>query len=728
MYGTSLQQILAELERLDLLLRVQAWRARQARGEAGELAAFYIPDAEVDELLDKAIGAPVWADVPLPAELTAAVQARLDQLAFEIAEHAGESLSRGVPLRLVALAGLFDLTAIDQDVVLLCLAPELDRGYERLYAYLHDDVTRRHPTVDLALNLFCPDLDSKVAARTRLSPVAPLRRFRLVELGEEPGQRAVSLLDSTLRLESRVVGFLLGDDAIDARLQPYARLVAAEVTLDDLVFPEAFRGQLAQLTEQACTAGPAFVYYFQGPSGTGKRSAAAVCCQAMARPLLIVAGKRVAASNADEFATLVHAIGREVRLQGALLYWEDFDALLADEDDARLADLFAVLETLPGPAFVAGAAAWEPTGALRRCTFLRVPFPQPGTSERLRIWQTAFTAVTLPPDPSELSDVAGKFRLNGGQIRDAAATARNMAIARAPAAPQVTAADLYAACRFHSNRKLAELAVAITPHYTWHDIVLPEDQMAQLREIYYQVRNRGLVYDSWGFGGKLAMGKGLSVLFAGPSGTGKTMAADVLAHELGLNLYKIDLSTVTSKYIGETEKNLARIFAEAMTSNAILFFDEADALFGKRTQIHDAHDRYANVETSYLLQKMEEYEGVVVLATNLRNNMDEAFVRRLHAIVEFQLPGAADRRRIWEQIWPGATPRDVGLDLDFLARRIEVAGGSIRNIALAGAFLAAGDGGVVTMAHVLHATRREYQKMGKVLTAGEFGDQNATPA
>ena len=728
MYGTSLDQILAELERLDLLLRVQVWRARQGRGEAAELAAFYIPDTEVDKLLDKAIGTPGWAGVSLPTELTVAVQARLDQLALDIAGHTAESLSNGIPLRLVALAALFDLTAVDLDIVLLCLAPEIDRGYERLYAYLHDDVTRRQPTVDLALNLFCPDLDGKVAARNRLTPSAALRRFRLVELGEQTGQRAVSLLDSTLRLEPRVVGFLLGDDAIDARLQPYARLMTAAVSIDELVFPAAFRAQLAGLAEQAGTsAGPASFCYFQGPSGTGKRSAAAACCHATARPLLIVEGKRVAASDGDEFATLVHLIGREARLQGALLYWEDFDALLADDNASRLTDLFAVLQALPGPVFVAGDTAWEPTGVLRTCVFLRIPFPVPGAGERLSIWQTAFSArAVAPPErtaqPLDLSDVAGKFRLSGGQILDAAATARNLAVARAPAAPRVTAADLHAACRFHSNRKLTELAVAVTPHYTWDDIVLPVDQMTQLREIHDQVHYRDLVYDSWGFGGKLAMGKGVNVLFAGPPGTGKTMAADVLAHSLGLNLYKIDLSTVVSKYIGETEKNLARIFAEAMTSNAILFFDEADALFGKRTQIHDAHDRYANVETSYLLQKMEEYEGVVVLATNLRNNMDEAFVRRLHATVEFQLPGLADRRRIWEQIWPVDTPRDAGLDLDFLARRIEVAGGSIRNIALAGAFLAAADGGVITMAHVLHATRREYQKMGKVLTAGELGD------
>jgi SpoVK/Ycf46/Vps4 family AAA+-type ATPase len=228
------------------------------------------------------------------------------------------------------------------------------------------------------------------------------------------------------------------------------------------------------------------------------------------------------------------------------------------------------------------------------------------------------------------------------------------------------------------------------------------------------------VYDEWGFDRKLSLGKGLNVLFAGPSGTGKTMAAEVLAGELGLDLYKIDLSTVVSKYIGDTEKNLARIFAEAATSNAILFFDEADALFGKRSEVKDAHDRYANIEIGYLLQRMEEYEGVVILATNLRKNMDEAFVRRMHFTVEFPFPNAQDRRRIWAHIWPEATPRSAELDADVLARRFELAGGNIRNIALAAAFLAASDGGVVTMAHLLHATRREYQKMGKIVTDGEF--------
>jgi hypothetical protein len=729
MYGSSLQHILAELERLDLLLRIQVHRARQGRGEAQELAAFYIPEAEPDEFLDKAIGAPVWAGVPIPPGLKAAVQTRLDQLSVEISQHAAESLREGVPLRLAGLAGMFDLTAFDLDVILVCLAPELDRGYERLYAYLHDDVMRRRPTVDLLLNLLCPDLETKIAARARFAPPAPLLEHHLVQLREEPGHGSSSWLGHAVQLDPRVAAFLLDGDAVDDRLRPCARLISPAATMDALVFPEAFRRQLRQLTDRAQTvgqdgAGRRLLLYLQGPRGVGRRTVAEACCRALDRLLLIVDGKRLAASAVEEFAMLAGLAAREARLQAAVTYWEDIDALLADGDDARLAALLSVLEAHPHTTFVSGSAPWEPGGALRDVTFVRLTFPSPAYSERLLLWRAALSGDAAPCPGSEpaLAGLASKFHLSGGRIRDAAATARGLACARDPAAPQVTPADLYAASRLHSNRKLAELAVKITPHYTWDDIVLPADQMAQLREIYDQVQHRALVFDTWGFDGKLAMGKGLSILFAGPPGTGKTMAADVLANVLGLDLYKIDLSTVISKYIGETEKNLARIFAEAMTSNAILFFDEADALFGKRTQVRDAHDRYANVEISYLLQKMEEYEGVVVLATNLRKNMDEAFVRRLHVTVEFPVPGAADRRRIWEQIWPAATPRDADLDLDFLARRIEVTGGSIRNIALAGAFLAAADGGVVTRAHLLRATRREYQKMGKVLTAGELGD------
>jgi hypothetical protein len=440
------------------------------------------------------------------------------------------------------------------------------------------------------------------------------------------------------------------------------------------------------------------------------------------------------------FDTLVRLACREAVLQHAALYWSGFATLLADDRWAEHKGVLRALEQRSGLTFLAGETAWEPIDALHDHTFVRMEFALPTAADRLHLWTRMLggqrpatrnqgqesLSVSLSPCPlvseTDLAALAAQFRLSGGQIQDAARTARNLARRRDPAHDTITLDDLSAACRLQSSPRLATLAQKITPHATWDDLVLPPGRIRQLREICDQVRHRARVHDAWGFGRKLALGKGLNALFAGPSGTGKTMAAGIIAGALGLDLYKIDLATVVSKYIGETEKNLARIFTEAENSNTILFFDEADALFGKRSEVKDAHDRYANLEVAYLLQRMEEYAGVTILATNLRKNMDEAFVRRMHFIVEFPFPGERDRRRIWEGVWPATTPRDPALDLDFMARRIEIAGGNIRNVALATAFLAAADGGVVTMDHLLHATRREYQKMGKVVGEGEFGE------
>jgi hypothetical protein len=709
-YATSTQHVLAELARLDVLLGRQVRRVRQSGGPPEEgLSAFYIPEAEIDALLAGPASVPVADSDPESGS-------RLDRLSGEIAENVARSVHEGVYLRLVALAESFDLCPFDVEVVVMCLAPEVDRRYERLYAYLHDDVTRRVPTVDLVLGLLCADLEAKLAARTRFTHSAPLVRYGLVTFVEDPAQPSYSLLDKNIRLEPRVARFLLGDDETAERVRSYARIIVPAVTFADLLFPAEFGASLARLAEHA---GDDLLLYCQGAYGVGKQSAAAACCRRWNATLLVVATDLLASCPAEEFALLLRLVDREARLQGAVMYWENVDVLLGEEMRPRLSLLLSTSAAYPGPVFLAGDTRWEPVDAPATMTFVRLEFPAPGYAERLGLWSAALDGVAATG--LDLTAVSGKFRLTGGQIQDAAATARNIAHARTPGAPQVTQDDLLAACRLQSNRKLAALAQRITPHYTWHDIVLPAERMEQLREIADQVRYRAVVYEAWGFERKVAGGRGLAVLFAGPSGTGKTMAADVLAHDLGLDLYKIDLSTVVSKYIGETEKNLARIFAEAASSNAVLFFDEADALFGKRSQVRDAHDRYANLEISYLLQKLEEHEGVVVLATNLRKNLDDAFVRRLHATIEFPVPDVEDRRRIWEQIWPAAAPRDGYLDLGTLARQIELPGGNIRNIAVAGAFLAAADGGVVTMAHLVRATRREYQKMGKVLTVGEFG-------
>ena len=337
------------------------------------------------------------------------------------------------------------------------------------------------------------------------------------------------------------------------------------------------------------------------------------------------------------------------------------------------------------------------------------------------MWRALLNGSRIRFSDADINALADRFRFTEGQIRDAVTDARNRARWRDPFEPRISVADLYAASRAQSGQTLGTLASKLVPRYTWEDIILPSESFRQLREIYYRASYHNVVYGDWGFDRKLSGGKGLNALFAGPSGTGKTMAAEVIAHALGLELYRIDLSAVVSKYIGETEKNLARVFDAATSSNAILFFDEADALFGKRSEVKDAHDRYANIEISYLLQRMEEYEGVSVLATNLRRNMDEAFVRRMASVVSFPLPEEEQRRVIWERIWPSTAPLAADVEIDFMARQFKVAGGHIRNIAVAAAFLAAEAGSEIQMAHVIKATGRELEKMGRVCVEADFG-------
>ena len=288
-------------------------------------------------------------------------------------------------------------------------------------------------------------------------------------------------------------------------------------------------------------------------------------------------------------------------------------------------------------------------------------------------------------------------------------------------AEAITLEDLYNGCRAQSNQKLSALAKRIKPKYRWDDLILPKEKKEQLEEVKNYIKNKGVVYHDWGFDDKLSLGKGLNIMFSGTSGTGKTMAAEVIASELGLDLYKIDLSMVVSKYIGETEKNLNRIFKEAEQSNAILFFDEADALFGKRSEVRDSHDRYANIEISYLLQKMEENEGIVILASNLSQNIDDAFMRRMHFNVEFPFPEEEYRYKIWRSLFPKEAPVADDIEFEFLAKRLKIAGGNIKNIIVTAAFLAAEDSEAIGMEHIIKGAKREFQKMGKVCSQSEFG-------
>jgi SpoVK/Ycf46/Vps4 family AAA+-type ATPase len=543
----------------------------------------------------------------------------------------------------------------------------------------------------------------------------------LLHLLADPAQLEPPLLSRFLKIDERIVNFLLDSDELDTQLLPFLSYLVPEAHLEDLLLPERFKQRLCLLLAQH-ENNTGLVFYFQGPYGLGKQSTAMALCDKAGQGLLIVNGPNLLTIQESAFATAVTRIMREALLQNASLYWQGFDAYLSEENRTRLDVLLGAIASRPRLTFLAGNTAWEPVNALRNKPFVSIPFPRLDYAARQQMWAQSLNGRFPHEATLNIGELANKFRFSGGQIRDAVVTAANLARWRDPEDSTVNMADLYAASRLQSNRNLDALAQKITPHYAWSDIVLPLDQIEQLREICNQVKYKAKVYEEWGFNDKLSLGKGVIALFAGPSGTGKTMAAEIIAGELGLELYKIDLSTVVSKYIGETEKNLSRIFDEAETSNAILFFDEADALFGKRTEVRDAHDRHANIEISYLLQRMEEYEGVVIMTTNLRKNMDDAFMRRMHFAVEFPFPNELYRQRIWRQIWPEATPRQVDLDLRFMAHHFEIAGGNIRNIAVAAAFLAADDGQEIGMFHLIRATQREYQKLGKVVNESEFGN------
>lgn len=718
-FENSLEHLMAELQRIDLRLRLQVLWMRQRNGQHNEdeFRGLYISEEEIDGLVAGGLAAEEPADQLAPGNSPLAVALRRSQA--EIASRKTESLASGVSLRLCRLADEFSLSAFELDTLLVCLLPEIDTKYERLCAYLHDDVTRKRPSVNLALQCLLDSLEARVAARDSFLPQAPLIAHHLLQIDHDSTASSPSLLSRNLRIEDRVADYLLGSDRTDHRLGGCVRLTNCRIRLEDMILTGSLKNELSQIVERP-EGYTGTVVYLQGHCGVGKKTAAEALCQSWGLPLLMVDVTSLLADDLAPDLSITLAF-REAKLQGSAICWASLDPLLSDDKVMRPGSesLIRGMIDFSGPVLATGEAEWHPGSTLADKSFVRIDLPLPPYATREQLWDAYLNGHSPMATDVDLAEVADKFRFTPAQIRDAAATARNLAMCRGAA--EISESDLYSACRVTSNQRLGTLARKIQPRFTWQDIVLPRDQMAQLREIANYVRYRHVVYGEWNFEGKVSLGRGLNILFAGPSGTGKTMAAEIIASELGLDLYKIDLSTVVSKYIGETEKNLDKIFTEAQHSNAILFFDEADAVFGKRSEVRDSHDRYANIEIAYLLQKTEEYDGIVILATNLRKNLDEAFARRMHFSVEFPLPEEPDRYRIWQGIFPKEAPLSEDTDLKFMARQFKITGGNIKNIAVAAAFLAAENGGGIGVEQLIRATKREYQKIGRLCDEADFG-------
>lgn len=709
---------LAHLTRIDLMLRREVVRFRSGHGlrEDEDFRGLYVSEAEVNALLDPSHSAAEWLELPLPEEargLEVGIQAASERARQLEAQHPSSPLIR--------LCQLLGLSEVERDILLIALASEVDLKYERLFAYLQDDVNRKRPSVDLALKLLFPNLEARFAGRQLFEASSRLLHWELITLAEEQHARKPSLLSRQLRLDERIAGYLLGSPAPDARL--LGVLEASHTTETDGLLPGAILPRLQALGAawpRLIQQGPPLLLLF-GRYGTGRREAARHLAQLLHQPLLTVSLSALLASEL-RIRPGMKLIEREALLTGKLVHWTHVESLL-NAGPQQEAETLAFLEGLRQgrvPTLLTGEKSWDPPRELAQRPFVKLELPTPTYAARKALWSLGLAGLQAPLSEAELEALVSRFRITGGQVRDALLRARALALTRDPLEGRILLHDVDAACRAQAQHRLTNLAKKIEHHYSWSDLVLPRSQLNQLKLMCSTVRQRSTVYGDWGFNKKLAHGVGVIALFSGPSGTGKTMSASILARELGLELYKIDLSSVVSKYIGETEKNLERIFSEAQDTDAILFFDEADALFGKRSEVKDAHDRYANLEVAYLLQRTEEYSGLVILASNLKKNLDEAFVRRLHFTVDFPMPEELERLEIWRRTFPSQAPVASDLDLSFLARKFKLAGGNIRNIVLGAAFIAADDHQPIAMRHLIKAASHELQKMGKLVVPQDF--------
>lgn len=611
--------------------------------------------------------------------------------------------SYGASLALDSLCALFRLSPFERDILLLCAGVELEADFAVLCADAQGDPQRPYPTFSLALAAL-PE-----AHWSALSPAAPLRRRHLVEIGS-----GTALTLSPLRIDERILNCLVGVNHLDERLMG---LVDSVRIPDDLVpSQQEIADQIAAIWSQPTGLAMVPAVQLCGPDATGKRNVAAAACAQVGLNLGVMTGETLPTSP-SELERLIRLWERESALSRSALLLE------ADEmdttDAARSASFARVVERINGVVLI----ATQDRRPMRQRPMITFDIGKPTLDEQRTLWRQTLGSAAENLN-GQLETLTSQFDITDQVIRAAGAQALGQA-----AQLQLTgegdsdgerafAAMLWDSCRTNSRPRLDDLAQRIDAVAGWDDLILPSAQQAILRDIAAHVRQRYTVYEKWGFASKGKRGLGISALFAGSSGTGKTMSAEVLARDLHLDLYRIDLSAVVSKYIGESEKNLRRVFDAAEEGGAILLFDEADALFGKRSETKDSHDRYANIEVSYLLQRMESYRGLAILTTNLKKSLDAAFLRRLRFIVEFPFPDQAERSQIWRRSFPSQTPTD-SLDFDKLAR-LNVAGGNIRNAALNAAFYAADAGEPVRMVHCYRAAQSEYAKLEKTLTQAEI--------
>jgi hypothetical protein len=604
----------------------------------------------------------------------------------------------------------FGLSPVEEQALVVCIAPELDRKYAAVYAERNAGATLA--TVGLVLELLCRSAAEAWRAREVLEDGAPLLQWRLVE--RTPAGAASGLAD-ILRLDPGVLRFALGMGLADPRLLDAATLERPAPPAGDRAPLPAPWDDVARLIASyvrgADDGGSALVLHLAS-DGRGAVDQVRRICGELGRMVLRLDAAALDRRDAELELRLGLAL-RDSYLRQALVLLEGLDALPGERATLLVTRTLRAAARLGWLVVLDGGPTIPPAARGDGILWQRIDLPASDRATRTAHWRRALTRHAGDQLDAWAGALASRFRFEPAQIADTAQLLALDRSGRAGHAPPATLDDCFRVCRAQAAPRLGELGRLFAPRYRWADLVLPERRRTQLEAICQSVRNHDTVFGGWGFDQLIHHGRAVSALFVGPPGTGKTMAVEIIAADLGLDICKVDISGVVSKYIGETEQRLATVFREAWAANAVLFFDEADALFGKRTEINDARDRYANIETSYLLQRIEEYEGIVILASNLRDNIDEAFTRRLRFIVEFPSPDDAARLDLWKRHLPPGAPLDPTVDLPALARRFTVSGGSIRNICVRGALLAAERGTPIAMADLAAAGLEELEKLGR---------------
>jgi hypothetical protein len=692
-YSSGREHLQAQLQRLDILLQLEVTRLRETGQFVDDpFRGLHISETLVDAILCRSM------------EVESTRPAALELLERQIAQRVVE----GLPLE--RLRRRFGLREVELDCLIAAAAVDLDERYERLYAYAQNDVTRKRPTVALLMRLSGGKGWPEEPLMQVFHSTSPLFALRLLRFVEDAQDRDPAFPARALRVEPRILEFLLGHNRLDDRLADWVMQSPLPAGSDHQMLSEELWGQLNE------AIGGELPVCLVGTSGSGRLAAVQSLNMESGRGTLVA-----------DLARLPSDLSVEVAF-GLLLR----DAALLD------CGVCVICPESMNEGTVGGGPLRATTAELFRrygvplvllspvppsasaLSMKVVRFPPLTIRGRQRLWERAMGEAGLSNYRGLSAALAGQFRLSPEQIAAAVLLAARELSANAPLDEALVRRALSTAARTQAAGTLGKLARRVESPHDWSDLVVLADTQQQLRDIATAVRCRARVMGEWGFERRLAYGRGIVSLFTGPSGTGKTMAASIIARELQMDLFAIDLSSVVSKYIGETEKNLSRIFDDAHNSSAVLFFDEADALFGKRSGVQDARDRYANIEVAYLLQKLEQHDGVVILASNLAGNLDEAFARRIQHRVEFCMPRAFERERIWRGCFPSTAPVDIDVDFGFLSRQFEFAGGNICSIVISAACDAAERDEPIAMRHLIPRVARELRKIGHLPSRQEF--------